>query len=182
MSGALKKESRDRELSASQLLQAVREEAQRREEALEREARLREEGTERLTETFHAALREERRVREREDLRIESGSLGAMINDQRVLHESVTELQGISSPSSPQLKRSHSTPPSPSLSPPCSSARKPSPSSTPKPSPRPLSRKPSPSMPWDRVTPRGSTAPLRRSASARELGLGVACASTARRA
>lgn len=72
----IKKEAGDRELLGSRLMATVREEAQKRDEATDREARLRQEGLERQTEAFQAALREERKAREREDLRIEGGSLG----------------------------------------------------------------------------------------------------------
>merc|ERR1719230_2000140 len=46
------------------------------EEALERESRMRQEALAQATEAMHAALREERKAREREDLRIESRSQG----------------------------------------------------------------------------------------------------------
>ena len=47
-------------------------------EALERESRIRQEGFERQAEAFRAGLRDERKAREREDLRIEGRSLGAV--------------------------------------------------------------------------------------------------------
>jgi hypothetical protein len=105
----LKKEARERELLASKLVGTVREEAQKREEALERESRIRQEGLERQAEAFHAGLREERKAREREDLRIEGRSLGAvgakapgdpssaeaagLVMEQRALRQGLSELQ-----------------------------------------------------------------------------------------
>lgn len=104
----LKKESRDRELLAAQLATTVREEGQKREEGIERETRMRQEGLERAAEAFHAALREERKVREKEDLRIEGRTLGAvgtkatdasspesvgLVMEHRALRQSITELQ-----------------------------------------------------------------------------------------
>jgi len=105
---ALKKEARDRELMASTFTLAVREEAQKREEMVEREAKLRQEAQERAVEAFHAALREERRTREKEDLRIEGRSLGTvgakaptdassseavgLVMEQRALRQSLTEM------------------------------------------------------------------------------------------
>merc|ERR1719326_955909 len=106
---SLKKEARERELLANKLVGTVREEAQKREEAIEREARIRQEGVERQTEAFHAGLREERKAREREDLRIEGRSLGAvgvkapgdpssaeaagLVMEQRALRQGLAELQ-----------------------------------------------------------------------------------------
>jgi len=105
----LKKEARERELLASKLVGTVREEAQKREEALERESRIRQEGFERQAEAFHAGLRDERKAREREDLRIEGRSLGAvgakasgdpssaeaagLVMEQRALRQGLSELQ-----------------------------------------------------------------------------------------
>jgi len=72
---AQKKEARDRELADTKLATLLREEGQQREETAEREGRLRQEGQERTADAFHAAIREERRVREKEDLRLEGRSL-----------------------------------------------------------------------------------------------------------
>lgn len=71
----LKRESRDRELAVAKLATLVREEAQKREEAMAREGRLRSEGLERSSEAFHQAIRDERKARERDDLRLENRSL-----------------------------------------------------------------------------------------------------------
>jgi len=110
---SLKKEVRDRELADSKVATLVREEAQQREEALEREGRLRQEGLERSSEALHQALREERKVREKEDLRLEGRSLapvgaskgpdgviGAMdsekvglVMEQRSLRQGLAEIQ-----------------------------------------------------------------------------------------
>merc|ERR1719515_44628 len=76
----------------SQVTLALREEAQKREEGVSREAKLRQEGLERAAESFHAALREERRQREKEDLRIEGASLNTMLVEQRTLRDTVTDL------------------------------------------------------------------------------------------
>merc|ERR1712032_897746 len=54
----------------------MREESLRREEAIERESRARKEAEARNVESFQATLREERRAREKELLRIEDKSLG----------------------------------------------------------------------------------------------------------
>merc|ERR1719324_830783 len=105
----LKKEAREREMLPSKLVGTVREEAQKREEAVERECRLRQEGLERQAEAFHAGLREERKAREREDLRIEGRSLGAvgakapgdpssaeaagLVMEQRALRQGLSELR-----------------------------------------------------------------------------------------
>jgi len=105
----LKKEARERELLASKLVGTVREETQKREEAVERESRIRQEGLERQAEAFHAGLRDERKAREREDLRIEGRSLGAvgvkasgdpssaeaagLVMEQRALRQGLSELQ-----------------------------------------------------------------------------------------
>merc|ERR1719502_2184583 len=69
---ALKKEARDREVSIANITSAIREETQKREEAIEREERARLEGLQRATDSFASALREERRVREKDNLRLES--------------------------------------------------------------------------------------------------------------
>merc|ERR1719161_2842815 len=81
----------------------LREESQRRDEAFEREARLRTEGQDRVSEAFHASIREERRAREREDLRLEGKknqveSLGGtetvgVVMEQRAIRQSIVELQ-----------------------------------------------------------------------------------------
>jgi len=71
----IKRESRDRELAVAKLATLIREEAQKREEQLAREGRLRAEGLERGSEAFHTALRDERKARERDDLRLENRSL-----------------------------------------------------------------------------------------------------------
>jgi len=103
----LKKEIRDRELADARIATLVREEAQQREETVEREGRLRQEGTERASDAFHVALREERRVREKEDLRLEGRSLAplggkgdtvdgaqsaGMVMEQRALRQGVADL------------------------------------------------------------------------------------------
>jgi len=75
LKATIKKEVRDRELGDTKVATLVREEAQQREEACEREARLRQEGQERVADACHSSIREERRVREKEDLRLEGRSL-----------------------------------------------------------------------------------------------------------
>jgi len=109
----LKKEVRDRELADTKLSTLVREEAQQREEACDREARLRQEGLERTSDAFHGAVREERKVREKEDLRLEGRSLAGVggpggptkgydpssaegagwVMEQRAIRQSVGDLQ-----------------------------------------------------------------------------------------
>jgi len=103
----LKKESRDREAVEHKVGALVREETLRREEALDREARFRRESEERAAEAFQMALREERRMREKEDLRIEdrsSANLGAkpgsggeqaasLTLEQRGLRQALVDLQ-----------------------------------------------------------------------------------------
>jgi len=75
---ALKKEARDQEMQEGRFGALIREESRLRQEALEREGRLRQEGQERQAEALGAALREERKAREREDLRLEGlRSLGS---------------------------------------------------------------------------------------------------------
>jgi len=71
----MKKETRDREAIEQRVGALVREEAVRREEAIDRESRIRKEGEERLSETLSLAVREERRTRERELLRLEERGL-----------------------------------------------------------------------------------------------------------
>merc|ERR1712050_272117 len=73
---SLKKEARERELMEARLQAMMREESLRREEAIERESRARKEAEARNVESFQATLREERRARENELLRIEDKSLG----------------------------------------------------------------------------------------------------------
>jgi len=106
---ALKKEIRDRELTESRLAAFVREETQKREETIERECRLRTEADERVTDACHAAIRDERRVREKEDLRLEGRSLAVvgskggdlpdsreaagLVMEQRALRQGFAELQ-----------------------------------------------------------------------------------------
>merc|ERR1719486_1610157 len=68
----LKKESRDRELSVAKVASALREETQKREEAIEREERARQEAQQRTSDSFASALRDERRQREKETLKLES--------------------------------------------------------------------------------------------------------------
>jgi len=72
---AIKKETRDRDLAEASTSQLVVEEARQREETVEREGRLRKDGEDRLAEAFHTAIREERRLREKEDIRLEGRSL-----------------------------------------------------------------------------------------------------------
>ena len=76
---------------------------------MERESRIKQEGLERHAEAFHAGLHEERKAREREDLRIEGRSLGAvgakalgepasaeaagLVMEQRALRQGLSELQ-----------------------------------------------------------------------------------------
>merc|ERR1719321_942659 len=79
---AVKREARDRELADAKLSTLVREEAQKREEAFQKEGRLRQEAVERSSEAMHTALREERKARERDDLRLENRSL-ANVGDRR---------------------------------------------------------------------------------------------------
>lgn len=68
----LKKESRERELSVAKVASSLREETQKREEAIEREERARQEAQQRTSDSFASALRDERRQREKETLKLES--------------------------------------------------------------------------------------------------------------
>merc|ERR1719321_337205 len=72
---SMKRESRDRELADAKLGTIMREETQKREETMAREGRLRQEAIERSSEAFNVAIREERRARERDDLRLENRSM-----------------------------------------------------------------------------------------------------------
>jgi len=67
----LKKDIRDEAAIVEKLQVLVREENQKREEAIAREAKLRVDGQEGIKEAFNGALREERRVREKEVLRLD---------------------------------------------------------------------------------------------------------------
>merc|ERR1712217_852574 len=72
----VKKEVRERELMEARLGVMIRDEAFRREEAIEKESRARKETEERNVESLQATLRDERRLREKELLRLEDRSLG----------------------------------------------------------------------------------------------------------
>lgn len=74
----LKKETRDREMALGKVSSAMREETQKREEAIEREERARQESQQRSADSFSSALREERRAREKENLRLEGRSISAV--------------------------------------------------------------------------------------------------------
>merc|ERR1719191_1878485 len=78
LKASMKREARDRELADAKLSSLVREEAQKREECFQKEGRLRQEAVERSSEAMHAAIREERKVRERDDLRLENRSLATV--------------------------------------------------------------------------------------------------------
>lgn len=91
---AMKRESRDRELQDAKLGTLVREEAQKREEVIIREGRLRQEAMDRTSEAFHAALREERRARERDDLRLENRSLAMVGSKAPVMSVTMEEPAG----------------------------------------------------------------------------------------
>merc|ERR1712217_139259 len=73
---SFKKEVRERELMEARLGVMIRDEAFRREEAIEKESRARKETEERNVESLQATLRDERRLREKEMLRLEDRSLG----------------------------------------------------------------------------------------------------------
>merc|ERR1719321_406527 len=75
LKAGMKREARDRELADAKLSTLVREEAQKRADAFQKEGRLRSEAVERCSEAFHSAIREERKARERDDLRLENRSL-----------------------------------------------------------------------------------------------------------
>eukprot|EP00928_Gymnodinium_smaydae_P095200 TRINITY_DN8149_c3_g1_i2.p1 TRINITY_DN8149_c3_g1~~TRINITY_DN8149_c3_g1_i2.p1 ORF type:complete len:2243 (+),score=670.98 TRINITY_DN8149_c3_g1_i2:128-6730(+) len=68
---AMKKELREHSVAVDNLQVVVREEKEAREEAVSREGRLRQDGQEQLKTFFQDAMREERRVREKELLRLE---------------------------------------------------------------------------------------------------------------
>merc|ERR1719191_379445 len=75
LKATIKREARDRELADAKLSTLVREETQQRQESLQKEGRLRQEAVERSSEALHTAIREERKARERDDLRLENRSL-----------------------------------------------------------------------------------------------------------
>jgi len=80
----LKKETRDREMALGKVSSTMREETQKREEAIEREERARQESQQRSADNFASTIREERRSREKENLRLEGRSITAkpgMSND-----------------------------------------------------------------------------------------------------
>jgi len=81
VNNTLKKEARERDAKIASLNAALREETQKREEGFEREERLRNEHHERGAENFRSQLREERRIREKEVMRIEGRSLAAKGQD-----------------------------------------------------------------------------------------------------
>lgn len=81
LKASIKREARDRELADAKLSSMVREEAQKRQECFQKEGRLRQEAVERSSEAMHAAIREERKVRERDDLRLENRSLATVGKD-----------------------------------------------------------------------------------------------------
>jgi len=71
----LKKELREHEANVHRVSSALREEAAKREEALDKERKARQEHHEHSAEAFHGALREERRNREKEALRLEKRAI-----------------------------------------------------------------------------------------------------------
>eukprot|EP00746_Dinoflagellata_sp_MGD_P007726 gnl/MRDRNA2_/MRDRNA2_115360_c0_seq1.p1 gnl/MRDRNA2_/MRDRNA2_115360_c0~~gnl/MRDRNA2_/MRDRNA2_115360_c0_seq1.p1 ORF type:complete len:1084 (-),score=338.06 gnl/MRDRNA2_/MRDRNA2_115360_c0_seq1:73-3324(-) len=92
LKATVKREARDRELADAKLSTLVREETQARTEAIQREGRLRQEAVERSSEAMHQAIREERKARERDDLRLENRSL-ANVGGKAALDSSMVTME-----------------------------------------------------------------------------------------